>query len=152
VETDFISIGISDTDVFAGVGYNTSEATGFNMESTDLAIALFAAKETETEMAGMQWTTVIAKSDVVEAVGLPSEFNLSVHNLAVNLNRVDGTLASNETVIDYAHPDVDISIAVNKDERLIIDIPGIKGQLIQAYGQMDILISVFFPYSRRDGL
>ncbi|ETR67207.1 MAG: hypothetical protein OMM_11845, partial [Candidatus Magnetoglobus multicellularis str. Araruama] len=128
----------------AGVGYNTSDATGFNMEGTDLAIALFAAKETETEMAGMQWTTVVAQSDVVEAVGLPSEMNLSVSELAVNLNRVDGTLASNATVIDYAHPDVEISIAVNKDERLVIDIPGIKGQLIQAYGQMDIVISEFF--------
>ncbi|MBF0452316.1 MAG: hypothetical protein HQK75_16560, partial [Candidatus Magnetomorum sp.] len=144
VDTDFISFGLSDVDVFAGINYKADAATGFNLDSANLAVALFAPKETETQMTDMSWTAVYANTKSIGPIGLPEDMSISANNFNIMINTVDGPLGSNDTVIDFAHPDVDISVAVTGAERLVFDIPGIKGKMLQVYGEMDIVIQDYF--------
>ncbi|MDD5215455.1 MAG: LEPR-XLL domain-containing protein, partial [Methylococcales bacterium] len=125
-----------NASAFAGIGGETPEKMGLNLEKVDFALAMFANSAAPTE----HWTALKATAGSVELVGV-SEVMISAKTISVEINLQDATT---KTVLDFNAQAMQIG-------DISFDFDGSKGEIIRAAGELSINVANFFAVNGKFG-
>ncbi|MCJ8346667.1 hypothetical protein MJH12_14080, partial [bacterium] len=148
IDTSLVSIALSDVSVFAGSPGKTDsldDNIGLYFNEVDLALALFSENEGQQRT----WSAIQASGDA-QFLGL-DHFDISLLSSSLLLNNS----ASDGSVIDFAkmlEDDQAFSVIVGtdffgRDERVLFDIDGDRGQFLQVGGNLTFALSDFLYVS-----
>ena len=157
VQTDMLTVGGTDLQMFVGVGgpYRTDTngdalvssedevntgAIGLSAVGGEFALGLFYEKTLGTPR---NWVALQASLDEVGLVGVPG-ITAFGRDIAVALNRVDGIATGssvNTQVIDFAAKPLDVSTGYGTTTQL--DMAGSQGQLLRASGGFEFNLGDF---------
>jgi len=161
VETNLLTVGGTGLDAFVGLhgpylvdsdndgdidddDTPNAAAMGLSLGGLEFGLAMLYPEEGQPEVAGLQWTGLEASADSVELVGIP-QITVSAKNIAVAINRVSGVAEGvdpDTRVVDFAGDPLDIVTGTGTS--MDMTMPGSKGELIRASGDIELAVSSFF--------
>ncbi|NIB45223.1 hypothetical protein HBA55_36960, partial [Pseudomaricurvus alkylphenolicus] len=129
VETDMLTIGLSNGAAFAGYDQGTEsedDDIGLRLQEVDLALALF-----NDQTGGRNWTAVQGSVASAEVVGIDG-VTMAVDTVAIEVNKeaVDGSL------IDFQDA-TDLEVVVGPDSTVQFDLADDKGDYLQITGNAE---------------
>ncbi|WP_420226204.1 hypothetical protein [Pigmentiphaga litoralis] len=119
VSVDLLTLGASNVHAFAGLGGNTSDPLGLELNGVNFAIALMTNQADATQ----KWTSVKADAASVEFVGI-SAITMAATDIDVVMNRAS---LPAQAVVDFAASHLDVVVGTN-GEKVTFDIDGARGQ------------------------
>ncbi|MGB7327574.1 MAG: hypothetical protein WBD31_22040, partial [Rubripirellula sp.] len=133
VNVDWLTIGASNVDAFAGMNAGTNDALGLQLAGVQFALAM-ATERVAASGNRRRWTGFTAAADEVSIVGLDG-LTLSGEDLGAtaNLSAADGTL------IDFSEDAFDI--ATGNSSTMSIDTDADLGELFDFTGTMSLGLS-----------
>jgi hypothetical protein len=157
VQTDMLTVGGTDLQMFVGVGgpyrsdtngdgvVNTDDdindsAIGLSAVGGEFALGLFYEKSLSNPR---NWIALQASLDEVAMVGVPGITAVG-RDIAVDINLVNGVAAgssANTQVINFAAKPLEVS--TGKDTTATLDMAGSQGQLIRASGGFELNLGDF---------
>jgi len=118
-------------------------AMGISLSNVDFGIALISPKANQDDVEGMKWISVKASANEFDVLGIPG-LQLAGDRISVEINRVFGADPEDEyqKVIDFSTDH--LTVNTGPQSEILLDMPGAKGQFIQASGNLEVIVANYF--------